>query len=497
MSHIAVIGGGFSGLSAACYAAKNGHKVSVFEKNTTLGGRARSYTENGFVFDMGPSWYWMPDVFEKFFASFGHPVSDHFSLVQLDPGFQIFYDNDDVLQVPASVEELYDVFESIEKGSAQRLKQFLTEAEFKYKLAMNGLVQKPSLSWGEYVQMDLIKGMARYKVFQSFSRYVRRFFKDDRLIRIMEFPVLFLGAMPENIPALYSLMNYAALSLGTWYPMGGMYKIIEGFKAVAEELGVVIHTDCEVEHIATENGMVQKLYTRKGIFEPDAIIASCDYHHTEQQLLKENDRNYTARYWDKKTLAPSCLIYYVGVNKKIKKLIHHNLFFDADMDKHFAEIYDTPQWPNNPLFYVCCPSKTDPAVAPEGMENLFILIPIAPGLEDTEAARDSYFDALIKRIEKKCGDSIAPYVVYKKSYSVKDYVKDYHAYKGNAYGLANTISQTAVLKPSIRNKSVKNLFYAGQLTVPGPGVPPSIISGEIAAGQVGNFLKKHIYERTV
>jgi phytoene desaturase len=497
LSGIAIIGGGFSGLSAACYAAQAGFDVSLHEKNSILGGRARCYSEHGFMFDMGPSWYWMPDVFDKFFASFGKSVSDYYNLIQLDPGFQIFYKEGDVLQVPADSEKLFEVFESRERGSAKQLKRFLAESENKYKLAMNGLVQKPSISWSEYIRYDIIKGVIKHKVFQSFSRYVRKFFKDESLIGLMEFPVLFLGAMPQNIPALYSLMNFAALSLGTWYPMGGMYEIIKAFESLARELGVDIQTNSEVQKIASRNGLIKIMYTNNNVFLPDAVIASCDYNHTEQKLLNESDRNYSSSYWVQKTFAPSCLIYYVGVNKKIKKLIHHNLFFDADMDAHSSEIYDEAKWPQDPLFYVCCPSKTDVTVAPEGMENLFILVPIAPGLEDTEEMRNTYFERLVRRIEKKCEDRIWDHIIYKKSYCINDFVNDYHAYKGNAYGLANTITQTAVLKPSVRNRSIKNLFYAGQLTVPGPGVPPSIISGQIAASQAQKFLKKNVYERVV
>lgn len=497
MSQITVIGSGFSGLSAACYSAADGYNVTVLEKNTMLGGRARFFYEQGFTFEMGPSWYWMPDVFEKFFNRFGKSASDYYDLVKLDPGFQILFGDNDTLRVPASLEELYVTFESIEKGSAEKLKKFLAEAKLKYSIGMEQLVYKPALSWMEYANYDVLSGVAKTHIFKSIRSYVRSFFKDERLIALMEFPSLFLGAMPDQIPALYSLMNYSALSQGTWYPKGGMYKVVSAMQQTASSLGVSFLSSCDVTKIGVHKDRAFELYTSMGNITTDAVIASADYHHVEKNMLDEEYRNYTEKYWDKRTLAPSCLLFFVGVNKKIKKLIHHNLFFDTDFEKHSKEIYENPQWPSNPLFYVCAPSKTDPSVAPEGYENLFILVPVAPGLKDTESVRNSYFDLLIKRIENLCGDAFSENIIYKKSYCINDFEKDYNAYKGNAYGLANTLRQTAILKPSIQNKKVENLFYTGQLTVPGPGVPPALISGQIASTLANNYLKNEKNEKVV
>jgi phytoene desaturase len=490
MAKVSIIGSGFSGLAAACFAAKDGHEVSVFEKNSEIGGRARSFSEAGFTFDMGPSWYWMPDVFESFFKAFGKSASNFYQLKQLDPGFQIVYGQEDILQVPAKLEDLYAVFESYEKGSSQALRKFLKEAEFKYQVGMQDLVYKPAFSWLEYANLDVARGMLQSNLFSSVSSYVKSYFKDPRLIALMEFPVLFLGAMANKIPALYTMMNYSALVQGTWYPKGGMFKIIEGMERLARSLGVQFYTDTPITKIEVEGTAVRALHTISGRIPTDGIIASADYNHVEQQLLDPAYRNYSAAYWEKKTFAPSCLIYYLGVNKKIDNLLHHNLYFDADFERHAESIYKDPQWPEDPLFYVCCPSKTDNTVAPEGMENLFILVPIATGLEDTEAKRESYFASIIKRIEAQTGCSFAANIIFKKNYCLDNFVSDYHAFGGNAYGLANTLNQTAVLKPSLRNKKVKNLFYTGQLTVPGPGVPPALISGQVAAKELLKYLNK-------
>lgn len=497
MTKIAIIGSGFSGLSAAAYMAAKGEEVHVFEKNSTPGGRARQLlTDNGYIFDMGPSWYWMPGVFEQFFNDFGFKVSDFYDLKLLDPSFHMVF-KDNTLSIPADFESLCDLFENIEPGSAKKLVQFMEEAKYKYDVGMGNLSKMPGLSLMEFMNPELIKGVLRLQVFASFSKHVRQYFTNPKLIALMEFPILFLGAMPEDTPALYSLMNYAGLKLGTWYPMGGFGKIIEAMVKVGEINGVQFHFNAKVDKINVAGGIANSITVngRKEFF--DSFIASADYHHVEEKLLEAPYRNYSESYWDKKTLAPSSLIYYIGLNKRIGALNHHTLFFDEDLKQHSLEIYIDPKWPDKPLFYVCCPSKTDDTVAPQGHENLFLLMPIAPNLEDNEQLREQYFEVMVQRLEKHVGESIKAHIDYKKSYCVSDFIADYNSYKGNAYGLANTLRQTAILKPSIRNKRVKNLFYTGQLTVPGPGVPPSLISGKIVATQLLNQLNRIYHETTI
>lgn len=490
MAKLIVIGSGFSGLSAAAYLSAAGHEVHVYEKNESAGGRARQFTtDNGYLFDMGPSWYWMPGVFERFFNDFGHKVADFYDLHLLDPSFDVVYAGNDKVSIPENFEKLCSLFESIEKGSAEKLKAFMDEAEYKYNTGMDDLVYKPGLSLSEFADINLIKGVFRLQVFSSFSKHVRKYFSDPKLIALMEFPVLFLGAMPQDTPALYSLMNYAGLKLGTWYPLGGFGKVAEAMMQLAESKGATFHFNAEVTQIEIKRGETIGITVNKNFIAADSVIASADYHHAETKLLAAEYRNYDEKYWAKKTFAPSSLIYYLGVSKKVKNLEHHTLFFDHDLYRHSVEIYKKPEWPSKPLFYVCCPSKTDPGVAPAGHENLFLLMPIAPGLEDTPELREKYFEVMMQRLEKQTGESLISYLDYKRSYCVNDFISDYHSYKGNAYGLANTLMQTAVLKPKMINKKIKNLFYAGQLTVPGPGVPPSIISGKVAAELVMNQLK--------
>lgn len=479
-----VIGSGFAGLSAATNLADKGYDVTLLEKNTIPGGRARKFEAEGFVFDMGPSWYWMPDIFERYFNRFGKSASDYYELKRLDPSYTIFFGKDDEMHVPANMQELEAMFERYEAGSSKKLKKFLAEAEYKYRVGINEFVFKPSHSIMEFADWRVIKSMFRLQMFQSMSSHVRKLFKNKQLIELLEFPVLFLGATPENTPAMYSLMNYADMALGTWYPMGGMHEIIKGMVSLAKEKGVNIKLNQEVKQIYVPNGHATKVITQDTQYDADVIVGAADYHHVEQQLLRPEHRRYNSQYWANRTMAPSSLLFYLGVNKKLKNLHHHNLFFDEDFTQHAIDIYDQPKWPEKPLFYTCVPSITDPSVAPEGHENVFLLVPLAPGLNDTPEMREKYFNIIMDRLENLTGQEIRKHIIYKRSFAHKDFEKDYHAFRGNAYGLANTLFQTAFLKPKLKSKKVKNLYYTGQLTTPGPGVPPSLISGEVVANEI-------------
>lgn len=474
-----IIGSGFSSLAASCYLAKEGYNVIVLEKNNMIGGRARQLLKDNFTFDIGPTWYWMPDVFEKFFADFDKKPSDHYKLEKLDPAYQVYFDKEDSITIPGSLEEIYEVFETEEKGSSKHLKDFLKSAKYNYDVSINDLVYKPGVSPLELVTPVTIGKISQF--FSTIRKQVRKKIKSKKLIQILEFPVLFLGAKPSNTPAFYNFMNYADFGLGTWHPKGGMYKVIEAMVTLATSLNVTFKTNANVQEITVNPaGEAIGLVVNDDFIPSDIVLSGADYHHTET-LLPTKYRQYSEKYWDKKIFAPSSLLFYVGFDKKIDNVCHHTLFFDTDFDVHAKTIYDNPSWPKKPLFYASFPSITDDSFAPANKEAGTFLIPLAPGIEDTPEIREKYFNIIIDRLEKLTNQSVKKSILFKESFCVNDFVKDYNSYKGNAYGLANILTQTAFLRPKIKSKKVKNLFFTGQLTVPGPGVPPSLISGKIAS----------------
>lgn len=482
--NICVIGSGFAGISAATYLANFGHNVYVLEKNSTHGGRARKFSSKGFTFDMGPSWYWMPDVFEKFFKDFNKDINDYINLKRLDPSYRVYFSNDENIDIPADYESLKKLFESLEEGSGLKLDGFLKQAEEKYKVGINNLVYKPGLSLTEFMNFETISGALKLDIFKSMHTHIRKFFKNEKLIKLLEFPILFLGATPKNTPALYSLMNYADIKLGTWYPEGGFSKVIDGMVELAKEKGVKFYNNEEVKSFSYDKRSISYVITKKKTYDADYVVCAADYNHIDQNILDKKFRNYSKSYWDKRILAPSSLLFYIGLDKKVKNIQHHCLFFDKDFENHAEEIYSTPRWPSEPLFYASFPSVSDTSLAPKNQDCLFLLIPIAPDLEDNRIIRERYFDLILSRLEKLTKQNIRDHIVYKRSYAIQDFKKDYNSFKGNAYGLANTLMQTAIYKPSLKNKKLNNLFFSGQLTVPGPGVPPSIISGNVVANQI-------------
>ena len=474
---ISIIGSGFSALSAACYLAQGGHDVSIYEKNSTVGGRARQLEKDGFVFDIGPSWYWMPDIFEKFFNDFGKSTGDYYQLDKLSPAYKIFF-SDEVITIGDHMDQICEEFERIEPGSSKPLRKFILQAQEHYDIAINKVVLKPGISPFELVTKETVTRVDRF--FKTISSEVRKNFKNPKLISTLEFPVLFLGAKPSQTPSFYSFMNFADFGLGTWHPKGGMYEIIKAMKALAESLSVTINTNCNVELINVENDKVSGIIVNGENIKSDVVLSGADYHHSET-LLDQKYRQYSEAYWEKRTFAPSSLLFYVGFDKKLNNIEHHNLFFDTNFETHAENIYDDPQWPENPLFYVNFPSVTDKTMAPDECETGFFLIPIAPGLEDTPELREQYFDIIISRFENLTNQKVQSSILFKESFCVNDFVSEYNSYKGNAYGMANTLMQTAFLRPKLKSKKVDSLYFTGQLTVPGPGVPPSLISGKLVA----------------
>ncbi|MGV3697492.1 phytoene desaturase family protein [Flavobacterium sp.] len=476
--NIIIIGSGFSSLAAACYLAKQGNDVTVYEKNATIGGRARQLKRDGFTFDIGPTWYWMPDVFERFFSDFGKKPSDYYELIKLSPAYQVYFGISDFVTIADNLPEIVWTFEKIEKGSGEKLEAFMKEAQSNYDIAIKDLVYRPGISPLELITVETIKKVNQF--FGNISKDIRRKFNNPKLIQILEFPVLFLGAKPSDTPSFYSFMNFADFGLGTWHPKNGMYSVIMAMESLAKELGVTVKTNSNIEKIHIENNTATAISVNGEIVKGDVVLSGADYHHSES-LLEKRYRCYSESYWESRTFAPSSLLFYVGFDRKLENVTHHTLFFDVDFDRHASAIYDNPKWPEQPLFYASFPSKTDLEAAPQGQEAGIFLIPLAPGLEDTPQLREEYFEKIISRFEKLTQQSVKENIIFKESFCVNDFMKEYNSYKGNAYGLANTLMQTAFLRPKLKSKKVKNLFFTGQLTVPGPGVPPALISGKLVS----------------
>jgi phytoene desaturase len=483
---IAIIGSGFSSLAASCYLAQQGNKVTIYEKNESIGGRARQFKKDGFTFDMGPSWYWMPDVFERFFSDFNKSTSDYYKLIKLNPAYRVYFGVNDFINIYDNLDEIKATFEEIEKGSGSKLEVFINQAKSNYDIAIKDLVYRPGVS-----PLELITPQTALKLNQFFgnvSNDIRKKFKNERLIQILEFPVLFLGAKPTKTPSFYNFMNYADFGLGTWHPKTGMFDVVRGIEKLAIELGVTIKTNTPIEKIVVENETATGIIINGKTIKADIILSGADYQHTET-LLDETHRSYSEKYWENRVFAPSSLLFFVGFNKKIENITHHALFFDVDFNQHAADIYDDPKWPEAPLFYANFPSKTDDSAAPNGMESGFFLIPLAPGIKDTEELREEYFEKIITRFEELTQQKIKNNIIFKRSFCKNDFVTDYNAYKGNAYGMANTLLQTAFLRPKLKSKKVRNLYFTGQLTVPGPGVPPALISGKLVAELIQKSLR--------
>jgi phytoene desaturase len=436
---------------------------------------------------MGPSWYWMPDVFERFFADFGKKTTDYYELIKLSPAYRVYFGIDEFIAIADNLPEIVATFESIEKGSGIVLEKFMLEAQSNYDIAIKDLVYRPGVSPLELITVETAKKVGQF--FSNISRDVRKKFKNERLIQILEFPVLFLGAKPSDTPSFYSFMNFADFGLGTWHPKTGMFDVVRGMVSLATELGVKFVTNAAIEKIIVENKTAKGIVVNGTEIYSDVVLSGADYHHTET-LLEEQYRAYSEKYWDSRVFAPSSLLFYVGFNKKIHNISHHALFFDTDFYQHAKDIYDEPRWPDEPLFYANFPSLTDSSAAPEGMESAFFLVPLAPGIEDTEALRNEYFDKIMDRFESLTQQEVRSSIIVKQSFCKNDFVSEYNSYKGNAYGMANTLLQTAFLRPKLKSSKVSNLYFSGQLTVPGPGVPPALISGKLVSELINKQFSK-------
>ncbi len=484
---VVIIGAGIGGLGTAGLFAKKGYDVTVLEKNEHAGGRANIFEANGFRFDMGPSWYLAPDLFEHYFRLLGERVEDHLDLVRLTPSYRIFFQGDlETLEIHSDIEKDGRTFDAIEPGSSEKLKKYLAQSEYQYEVATQHFMYKNYDTVFDFFNKRVMTEGQKLSVFSKMHNFVTRFFKTRKLQQVMEYTMVFLGTSPYEAPAIYNLMSHMDFNQGVFYPQGGFYELIKALVRVAEKNGARVRTNSAVAEILIKNGKASGVRLENGeVIDADIVISNADYQFTETRLLPESAQTYKKKYWDKKVLAPSAFILYLGVKEKMPQLIHHNLLFSDDWRKNFDEIYKDPKLPNEPSLYVCAPSVTDPNVAPEGKENLFVLVPIASGLEITEERKQEYADHVLERMEREMGlEGLREKIEYMRIYTVEDFLKDYNSFKGTALGLAHTIWQTAIFRPNNRSKKVSNLFFVGAGTNPGIGTQICLISAELVFKRV-------------
>lgn len=482
---VLVIGGGIAGLASAALLAKDGFLVTLLEKNSRLGGRANLLKKKGFRFDMGPSWYLMPDIFEKFFAEFGHKPTDFFSLEKVNPQYRIFFSDGTHVDISTDLKKNLKLFESIEPGSSARFKDYLKEAEAKYKIAVESVLYRNVNSWFDFFNWELLKNGPKLNVFESMDSYVKKFFKTEKMQQIIQYTLVFLGGAPSNVPALYSLMTHVDFNMGAFYPEGGFYSVVEAMHKIGKRLGVNYVTNSEVSKISIKDEKIVGVYVGKKKYTADFYISNADLAHTEDLFSDQTVRAYQPSYWEKKTFAPSAFLLYLGVKGKLPSLEHHNIMFGKNWIEHFNAIFDKPSWPQTPSIYINKASATDPTVAPKNHENLMVLVPIAAGLSESHEWRETYASFIISYLEKELKISLQKKIVFKEIFSVSDFASAYNSYAGNALGgLAHTLFQTGLWRPNNTHKNISNLFFSGAGTVPGIGVPPALISGHLVRDRV-------------
>ena len=479
---LVVIGSGIGGLGTACLFAKKGYDVTVLEKNQNFGGRANVFEVDGFRFDMGPSWYLAPDIFEHFFNLAGEKVSDHLDLIKLQPSYRIFFRNDPQnLDIHSQIERDAATFEAIETGAGEKLKAYLKQSEYQYKIATQHFMFKNYDTIFDFFNKRVMTEGQKLSVFSKMHNFVSKFFKSDKLRQVMEYTMVFLGTSPYEAPALYNLMSHMDFNQGVFYPNGGFYELIKALCKIAEKNGATLRSNCEVAEILVESGTVAGVKLKSGeIISADIVISNADMHFTETKMLAAKHRTYRERYWNKRVLAPSAFIMYLGVNEKLPGIIHHNLLFSKDWRKNFDDIYKNPQLPDEPSLYVCAPSFSDASVAPKGKENLFVLVPIASGLEISEDEKEKYADHVLGLMENEMRlEGLREKIGFQRIYTVDDFAADYHSFRGSALGLAHILRQTAIFRPKNYSKKVKGLFYVGAGVNPGIGTQICLISAEL------------------
>lgn len=480
---VIIIGAGIGGLATANLLAKAGYHVSVYEKNDQPGGRTGMIERDGFRFDSGPSWYLMPDVFDHYFSLFGRSVTDELDLVKLSPAYKVFFEKHDPMTITSDSERDAATFEAIEAGAGDKLRDYVAKGDEIYRLSLQHFLYTNFTSVRDFTKTDILgRGPLMTKLaFTPIDRYVGKFVHDKRLRQILEYPMVFLGSSPFSAPAIYSLMSALDFREGVYYPRGGLYTIIERLVDLGNELGVEYHYNSPVKRIVTADKYAKGITLQSGThIDADIVISNADLHFTETKLLDKSDRSYPLKYWNKKEAGPSALLMYLGVKGTLPTLEHHNLFFVDDWKTNFDDIFVNKKLPTPASIYVCKPSQTDTTVAPKGHENVFVLVPLPPGVDITAKQLDKVADRYLTQIQDTMGiPDLKKRIVSKQLFGPNDFMTKYYAWQGTALGPSHILRQSAMFRTSNKSKKVENLYYVGGSTTPGIGLPMCLIGAEL------------------
>ena len=480
---VTVVGGGFGGLSTACYLAGDGADVTLLEQHDELGGVAGRIETDGFRIDTGPSWYLMPDTFERFFGHFGRRPEQYYDLTRLDPHYRIFWKDGDRVDVPDDPEAIAELFESYEDGAGDAFRSYLDEAERAYGIGVEEFVYRDRSRLRDCLDPRLLRAARGVTLMDSMSEYVGDHFDHPKLRQLVQYTLVFLGGAPHNTPAIYTLMSHVDFNLGVYHPTGGIASVVDGMAELATELGVEIETGEGVTGLDPKQGAID-VGTASGRHRADTVVANANPYHVERDLLPEGRSEYGESYWDSRTYAPSAFLMYLGVEGDAEPLEHHTLVLPTDWDAHFESIFEDPAWPEDPAYYVNVPSRTDPTMAPEGHEAVVVLVPIAAGLDDDERTRQRFREQVIDDLEAHTGADLRDRIALERTACVSDFGSRFGAPRGTALGLAHTLRQTGPFRPSIRSSTADSLYYTGSYTSPGIGVPMCLVSGEHTASAV-------------
>jgi phytoene desaturase len=488
---VTVVGGGIGGLSAAAQAAARGADVRLLERHDRVGGVAGLLEAEGFRFDTGPTWYLMPDVFERFFAQFGRSPDDYYDLERLDPHYRVFWKDGDRADVTADTAQVTSLFESYEAGAGEALEEYLGVAEETYEIGMEQFVYEDRPRLRDFLDPEVALAARGLTFLGSMQEHAADYFDHPKLQQLVQYTLVFLGGSPHNTPALYNLMAHVDLNLGVYYPDGGMASVVDGLADLAREQGVEIETGRDVTGIQpTTDGLL--VTTREGKstdpgsgpatgYAADRVVSNANPAYTERELLPPRARAGDPDRWETKTYAPSAFLLYLGVEGDVDPLKHHTLVLPTDWDDHFHHIFEDPAWPEDPAYYLCVPSETDDSVAPDGHHAVVVLVPIAPGLPDGPDVRASYREKVLSDLADHTGVDLRDRIVFEETACVSEFADRYGAPGGTALGLAHTLRQTGPFRPSHRADGLEGLYYTGGFTTPGIGVPMALISGEHTA----------------